>query len=163
MENKYTLRLGKQAALVVQAEQAFLVADVGYTMVMARAKGPNFVFTKEIDGVTVKSPAGTFKGANIMDALNKATQVEDATLAVAGRARSYNLKNNRIAVHLWGKDAALLRVLKEVFGGNYYRHGSGYLWICSKRDQLERVWEAVQPHLDEEAKNRLGPLMSEFT
>lgn len=163
METKSKRRLGKKARQLTQLEVAFAAADVGYEAVIARQRRPSLTLTKRIDGVVATSESGEVEGASVQDVLNKLSRIEDATNNVARHGRSYNLQNDRIAVHLWSKDASALKVLKEVFGGNYYRHGSGFLWICSKRSQLQKVWEAIQPYLDEEAETRLRPLMLEFS
>jgi hypothetical protein len=84
--------------------------------------------------------------------MTKLAKMQDAILTIAEQGRAYKVGGSRITLHVWNKDYTQLDALKEVFGGNHYPHGSGSLWICSKRDVLKEIWEAVKDH---DSGNRL--------
>jgi len=43
-------------------------------------------------------------------------------------------------------------VLEEAFGGNYYKHGAGFVWVLGNRERLLELVESlstVPPNLEE--------------
>jgi hypothetical protein len=88
------------------------------------------------------------KGGGVADALIRLSKTVDATLTIAQKGRAYKIGENRLTVQVWSKDYTMLNTVKEVFGGNYYRHGSGFIWACSKRSQLMNVWKGVKDHVE---------------
>ena len=87
-------------------------------------------------------------GGGVADVLTKLSKVIDATLTIAQKGRAYKIGEGRLTVQVWSKDYTMLNTVKEVFGGNYYRHGSGFIWACSKRSQLVAIWEGIWYHVE---------------
>jgi hypothetical protein len=152
MAISYAQRSGKTFELIEEAEAEFARASVGSVGVVQ-----GIHIHKRIDGYYAYD--GEFdidiKAGGIADALAKLAKLKDAILTVAGKGRAYRANNNRVTVHVWSKDVGVLRNVKEAFGGNYYRHGSGMTWMCSKKSDLTYLWKVVNPHLPDNHKLEL--------
>lgn len=62
--------------------------------------------------------------------------------------RAYKNKDGkRITLHVFSKQAVKLDQVCRLLGGNYYRHGSGFLWIMGNKSQLVKVYQLVRPSL----------------
>jgi hypothetical protein len=84
--------------------------------------------------------------------------MERAARYVAAYGRSYSShKGTRVVIQLFTKQAKRLEELRQVFGGNYYRHKAGFMWVTGKKDVLLHVAEAVRPYLAD--RHRLGVLL----
>lgn len=95
------------------------------------------------------TPAYEVHAGNLFEAVAKMNAHRDAALAIAERGRAYPLKNGRVTVHLFSKDVGLLKNAKDSFGGNYYRHGSGFTWMASSKRSLDLIFRAIKPLLKE--------------
>lgn len=71
------------------------------------------------------------------DALGRATEllVERAKVYKHGRKKKYR------QIQVFSRDHRDVRVLKKVFGGNYYRHGVGFTWVVSRKEEVDRLLE----------------------
>jgi len=144
MENQYGRRLGKTSILIQKAEAHMANAPIGTLVHFG-----DVVLVRTLEGITA-TDNGKFeaKGGGVADALAKLSKVIDATLTITQKGRAYRIGEDRLTVQIWSKDYTMLDTVKEVFGGNYYRHGSGFIWACSKRSQLMNVWEGVKDHVE---------------
>jgi len=61
--------------------------------------------------------------------------MKDPYMILHERARAYVL-NKRVQVHVFSKYPSECSLLIHTFGGNKYKHGSGFTWIISKRSDL---------------------------
>ncbi len=144
MENSYVRRLGKTQTAIEEAEVFMAQAKDGTLVAIGSAR-----LERTIVGVHAYDEEYGFEviAGGVGDALSKLMRVKDALLTVAQRGRAYSVADNRVTVHVWSKDVGVLKNVKEAFGGNYYKHGSGLTWMCSKRSHLEHMWKVVSPHL----------------
>lgn len=144
MATSYGKRLGKTQTIIEQLEVDMAqarngtLAAVGDVELFKNMRG---IYAYDI-GFDIGVQAG-----GVADALSQITRIKDAVLTVAQKGRAYGVGDTRVTVHVWSKDVAVLKNVKEAFGGNYYRHGSGFTWMCSKQSHLVRVWKLVSPHL----------------
>lgn len=154
MEMSSPRRLGKTAKALQQLEEKMAAGPVGCSAIML-SPSDSVYFVKGIDGVHAVSPHFRVTGGGVIDALNKLSRLRVATLTVAEKGRAYKVGKNRLSLHVWSKDRTVLDTLKETFGGNYYRHGSGFVWMCSKRSILYDIWVAVRPFAESETLSLL--------
>ena len=64
-----------------------------------------------------------------------ATTEERAIEIAAARAKMYFLKRcNHASIRVFTKSITEVDLLRRVFGGEYYKHRSGYYWTLGKRD-----------------------------
>lgn len=55
-------------------------------------------------------------------------------------------------MRVFSKKRADMVVLEEAFGGNYYKHGAGFVWVLGNRERLLELVESlstVPPNLEE--------------
>ncbi len=145
MENQYGRRLGKTVDMLEQIEQEMAEADIGTATVVYDTK-----IVKRLDGYFasfIPLPDLNVVGGGVVDVLNKLSKLQDATLTVAERGRAYTTKDGRVTVQVWAKDPLKLEAVKEVYGGNHYKHGSGSVWILSKQSALMDMWVKVRHYL----------------
>lgn len=144
MENQYGRRLGRTSIVVQKIESHMANAPIGTLVHFGDVQ-----LIRTLEGITASdSKEFTAKGGGVVDALTRLSKVIDATLTVVQKGRAYKIGEDRLTVQVWSKDYTMLDTVKEVFGGNYYRHGSGFIWACSKRSQLMNMWESVRLHLE---------------
>ena len=144
MENQYGRRLGRTSIVVQKIELHMADAPIGTLIHFVDVQ-----LVRTLEGITAEDDGGfTAKGGGVADALIRLSKVKDATLTVAQKGRAYKIGEDRLTVQVWSKDYTMLDTVKEVFGGNYYRHGSGFIWACSKRSQLMDVWKGVKPYVE---------------
>ncbi len=142
MEKQYGRRLGKTVDMIEQIEVSMSDAPIGTVAIIHDVE-----IVKRLDGYFakyIKHGDLSALGGGVMDVLTKLSKVRDAAVTVAQKGTAYNVKNGRLAVQVWSKDYTRLDTVKEVFGGNYYRHGSGFVWACSKRADLVAMWKSVR-------------------
>ena len=58
---------------------------------------------------------------------------------VKAYGRVYLSKGKYPTLRVYTPSVRNARMLKSIFGGNYYPHGSGYRWIVSSKEDLARV------------------------
>lgn len=155
MEIKSGQRLGKTAQQMQKMEVAMTDGPIGYTIFYDRMLLSMIKFTKTLQGVSAQTEELAVSGGSIMDCLQRLMNMEDAIQTIVVKVRIYALKNGRFTAHVWSKDVAEVKNLVEVFGGNYYRHGSGLAWVCSKRSDLLHIWHVCH---DYDYDSRLAPL-----
>lgn len=141
MAKQFEKRLGRTADDLKWAEITLAQKPLGALIVL-----DGVYLVKKLDGIQAYDKINhlTVSGGGVVDAMTKLTKMQDAILTVSEQGRAYKVGDSRITLHVWNKDYTKLDTLKEVFGGNHYPHGSGSLWICSKRDVLKDIWKAVQ-------------------
>ncbi len=141
MAKQFEKRLGRTADDLNKVELELAQMSIGGLIVVDEV-----YLVKKLDGVHAYDKTSNLKvsGGGVVDVMTKLTKMQDAVLTIAQQGRAYKVTPIRITLHVWDKDYTRLDGLKEVFGGNYYTHGSGSLWICSKRGVLKEIWEAVQ-------------------
>ncbi len=143
MENQYGRRLGKTSIIIQKVEAHMANAPAGTLVHFG-----DVVLMRTLEGITAtNNEMFKAKGGGVADVLTKLSKTIDATLTVAQKGRAYKIGENRLTVQVWSKDYTMLATVKEVFGGNYYRHGSGFIWACSKRSQLMDMWEGIWYHV----------------
>ena len=143
MAKQFEKRLGRTADDLKWAEITLAQKPLGALIIL-----DGVYLVKKLDGIQAYDKVSNLvvSGGGVVDAMTKLTKLEDAVLTIAQQGRAYKVNPSRITLHVWSKDYTRLDSLKEVFGGNYYNHGSGSLWICSKRGVLREIWEAVMDH-----------------
>ena len=141
MAKQFEKRLGKTVEDLKKVELALAQMPLG-----ALINVEDVYLVKKLDGIRAYDKNSNLKvsGGGVVDVMTKLSKMQDAILTVAQQGRAYKVGPLRITLHVWSKDYTRLDTLKEVFGGNHYPHGSGSLWICSKRDVLREIWEAVK-------------------
>ena len=141
MAKQFEKRLGKTVEDLKKVELELAQMPLGGLIIVDEV-----YLVKKLDGVRAYDKTSNLKvsGGGVIDVMTKLTKMQDAVLTIAQQGRAYKVNPSRITLHVWNKDYTRLDSLKEVFGGNYYNHGSGSLWICSKRDVLKEIWEAVK-------------------
>ncbi len=143
MAKQFEKRLGRTADDLNKIELELAQMPIGGLIIV-----DDVYLVKKLDGVRAYDRNSILKvsGGGVVDVMTKLTKMQDAILTIAQQGRAYKVGPTRITLHVWNKDYTRLAVLKEVFGGNYYNHGSGSLWICSKRAVLRDIWEKVTGH-----------------
>ncbi len=149
METRSGRRLGKTVDAIEWAELELAQKPVGWLFAIG-----DIQLWKALDGIHAFDKENNLEavGGGIMDVMTKLAKLEDAIITVVQNGNAYRVGPTRITLHVWNKDYTKLDTLKEVFGGNHYPHGSGSLWICSKRDVLMEIWDKVKDH---DTDNRL--------
>ena len=66
-----------------------------------------------------------------------------ATRVILTKGRVYIDKGKYIQLRVFAKELVVLDMLTRSFGGNYYPHGSGYVWVVSKLSDLENIARQV--------------------
>jgi len=61
------------------------------------------------------------------------------------RGRGYLYKGRYPQLTVFTPRVEEATCLKQAFGGNYYRHGNGVVWVLSRRDALDAVLSAIAP------------------
>jgi len=74
----------------------------------------------------------------------------DPTRIVIERARAYAYKDKYPQVVVFTKSLVEIDRLKSVFGGNDYVHGTGYIWMLSKRALILEMVEKTKPFFPSE-------------
>lgn len=75
-------------------------------------------------------------------------EVGNASRILANRGRAYTShRGSRLTVQMFSKQYRTLELIKRVFGGNYYRHQSGWLWSTSRKDTVELIRTHVREFL----------------
>lgn len=149
MATSYAQHSGRTQELIKKTEVWFAQASIGTVGIVddihihKRANG-YYAYDGDFD---IDVMAG-----GVADALAKIARLKDAILTVADKGRAYKTNNDRVTVHVWSKNVGVLKNVKEAFGGNYYRHGSGLTWMCSRRSDLTYLWKVVSPHLPDNHK-----------
>ena len=73
-------------------------------------------------------------------------EYRDPLESIQQKARGYMTKGIYPRIHVFSRTTMELDRLVRKFGGNYYRHGSGFLWVFSGRkaikDLIKQVGEA---------------------
>lgn len=64
------------------------------------------------------------------------TPLKSAREIVLKRAKTYAYKGRYLQVYVFTTWVSELRMLTYVYGGHYYRHGSGWRWVLAKRGSL---------------------------
>jgi hypothetical protein len=83
----------------------------------------------------------------------------DATEIVLAKARAYNTAGGYVSVKAFTKDELEARDLVKAFGGNYYPHGTGWIWVLSS---AEKQWSLLAL-LGDSVPMALDPLKERFT
>ena len=143
MAKQFERRLGKTVEDLKRVELELAQMPFG-TLINVE----DVYLVKKLDGVRAYDRNSNLRtsGGGVVDVMTKLTKMQDAILTIVEQGRAYKVGPLRVTLHVWNKDYTQLDTLKEVFGGNHYPHGSGSLWICSKRDVLTDIWEAVKDH-----------------
>lgn len=147
MEKLFVQRLGKSAEKLAMTEAYFATAEIGYQAAIVRPEG-NYHIVKTSRGYQITYQGIVTRAASVTEGIRVATKTIDAYNTLKEKVRAYPVKNGRIALHVWTKDMGRLDVLKEIVGGNYYRHGSGFLWVCSKRDEIVAIADVIRESLE---------------
>lgn len=63
------------------------------------------------------------------------------------KARAYVYRGKYPQVVVFTKFVTEYNLLISEFGGGRYRHGTGFVWILSKRSKLRELLEKVKPYL----------------
>lgn len=159
MEIKSGRRLGKSAETIAQADAYLATAQPGEGCYIATGEGM-ITAVKRQYGCAVTMVADndrwTVVGINIEDGVKKVTAKRAAVYTILERGRAYILQDGeRITLHIWHKDVTVVQNIKDVYGGNFYRHGSGFLFACSSRKVLREIWRAVNPRITDFENSRL--------
>lgn len=84
-------------------------------------------------------------GRRDKDTLGRAAEllVEHARVYKHGKKKQY------LTVHFFSLNEREVRLVKKVFGGNYYKHGVGFSWILSSREGLKLLLDKISPYMVE--------------
>ena len=159
METQSARRLGKSAELIANADASLALAQPGERISIATDDGWITVIKKQKGCAVTLVENGdkwTIQAANIKEGIQNVTAMQAAVLTILERGRAYILKDGeRITLHVWHKDVNVVQNIKDVYGGNYYRHGSGFLYACSNRKILKKMWRSVNPRITDFENSRL--------
>lgn len=159
METKSGRRLGKSSETIAQADAWLAMAQPGQGTYIVTGEGM-ITAVKRQNGCTVTMVANndrwTVEAANIEDGVKQVTAVRAAVYTILERGRAYRLEDGeRITLHVWHKDVTVVQNIKDIYGGNFYRHGSGFLYACSSRKVLRKIWLAANPRITDFENSRL--------
>ena len=69
------------------------------------------------------------------EALDKASRI------VTARGKVYVDKRGYIQLQIFSRNITELDLFVRIFSGNYYSHGSEFIWMVSRRTELEYLSE----------------------
>lgn len=75
--------------------------------------------------------------------------IGEACRLLTTRGHAYRSKNKYVIVQFFSKSLVEVDKLRECFGGNYYSHGVGFIWVLQQRDDVRKLAEILEPHLPE--------------
>ncbi len=151
MQTKSKDRLAKLTSLITAIDAKLPYAFPGEVLDTS-AFNMDIIVQKTLTGVIVYVLTEDGKreqahGLTLEAAFKRSIQAEDAQLLISEKGRVYRTKTG-IALRVWHKDVDRLQVLIDVYGGNYYRHQSGFVWVCARRATLRLISEEVG-HMEE--------------
>lgn len=159
MEKLLGRHLGKSEQLINDAEAKMALAEPGFAIVWIGHNNSRTEIVKKVNGCQVtlaeNDDRWTVTAANIKEGIDKAVALQMAVGTILERGRCYVLDAERITLHVWHKDINVVENIKTTYGGNYYRHGSGFLYACSNRKILKQMWRAVAPRIRDFENSRL--------
>ena len=89
------------------------------------------------------------------------SEARRAATMVAQRGHAYEYDSGRIiTLRVFSTSEADVRLLKRVYGGNYYQKPNGFQWSLSARRKLSEVRQSIEPLRPAGANRRLGPLLN---
>jgi len=90
--------------------------------------------------------------------------IETARDIVLERGHAYLYRGKYPQLQVFTTKEIELDVLKRTFGGHSYRHGSGFVWVLSKRVELAAFMQKISPHLPSRCglENILRPKLLEL-
>lgn len=163
MAKQYGRRSGKTAEQVALMDAHLAISTPGETFLVTLPHG-TLTATRLLNGcgVVLDDDEGMIEveAANLKEALILIFKKRDAIHIVVEKGRAYSTKGGGLSVKVWSKDVGEVKTLKDVFGGNYYRHGSGLYWMCGNRRQLKTLATEVWSSLEE--GHQLGLLEEVF-
>lgn len=73
---------------------------------------------------------------------------------LVNRARAYKHGRGRKywMVQYWTTNVHETRLIKKWFGGNYYRHGVGFVWVLASKRGLKLMLSKLTPYMSEESQ-----------
>lgn len=89
-------------------------------------------------------------GRRDQDTLGRAAEL----LVERGRVYRHGFGRKYWAVHFFSRSIPEMRLVKKCFGGNYYRHGVGYLWVISSKEGIRVLLTEVTPYMTEDSQLR---------
>lgn len=84
-------------------------------------------------------------GRRHSDALGRSARI------VKDKGRVYLSKGKYITLRVFSKARGDVVTLQKVYGGNYYEHGTGYIWVLGDKEGLKYLVESldtVPPNLE---------------
>jgi hypothetical protein len=66
-------------------------------------------------------------------------EVGRAARIIVERARVYPVRGKYRSLRVFSKNMLELELLRDVFGGNWYVHGTGYIWAAGKDDDVDAI------------------------
>ena len=73
--------------------------------------------------------------------------IHDPAKLVCGTARGYLYRGLYPQIRLFTKYPLELDHLTQTFGGHYYPHLAGYIWVLSKQSEVQELLTKVKPYL----------------
>ena len=70
---------------------------------------------------------------------------DTAQQIVLERGRGYLYKGKYPQVTIFTKSLVDIYKLKTTYGGNYYKHNTGFVWMITNRYQLRLLLKAISP------------------
>ena len=90
-----------------------------------------------------------------VEAVTVESATEQAVKIVVARGKAYKYKNcNHVSVVVFSRSLTEIDKLIRSFGGNWYKHLGGFLWVLGKKEDQTRMMSLVLPHIDEDHKLR---------
>ncbi len=81
---------------------------------------------------------------------------EAAIKAVVASGRVYLNQGKYLAIKVFTLEETVAKDLKEVFRGEYYSQGKGFIWALGYRKDIVRMAEMIRPH--RKVFDKLDPL-----
>lgn len=79
------------------------------------------------------------------------SRVKAARLVIT-RARAYSVRDGRyLTVKVFTTEEHDAEILADVYGGNYYPHRSGWLWILGNQDDIADMYKALREQIENHA------------
>lgn len=90
-----------------------------------------------------------------------ATEERRATRLVSAMGRAYYInRGHSVTLQVYSNSEHEVSLLKEVFGGNYYRHRNGFQWVLSSKEGLAKVARYVSRPFPLAREKQLAPLFA---
>jgi hypothetical protein len=73
-----------------------------------------------------------------------AEALREAEEVVLIKGRTYPYHGRYLQIQVFTKWLTEVNLLVQRFGGNYYKHGTGFVWVLANRQKLLQMVDALQ-------------------